>query len=56
MDLTLAGMLLALFLWIGTTFLYPLGPAATALHLLLGLAGVLFVRWFALRHRGAPPA
>ncbi len=49
MTLTLVGAIAALLAWIVVTFLYPLGPAATALHLLLGLSGALFVRWWALR-------
>lgn len=39
----------ALVLWIVLTFLFPVGPAGTALHLLLGLSAALFVRWWALR-------
>ncbi len=50
MALPLIGAVLAFALWIVVTFLFPLGPAGTALHLLLGLAGALFVRWYALRH------
>lgn len=46
---TLLGAVLALVLWIVVTFVMPLGPAGASLHLLLGLAGVLFVRWWALR-------
>jgi hypothetical protein len=46
---TLLGAVLALLLWIVVTFVMPLGPAGASLHLLLGLAGVLFVRWWALR-------
>ena len=40
---------LSLTLWICFTFLFPLGPAGSAVHLLLGLAGALFVRWWGLR-------
>ena len=49
MDLNLIGAIVALLAWVAVTFLFPLGPAGAALHLLLGLAGVLFVRWWALR-------
>ena len=49
MSLPLVGAVAALLAWIVVTFLAPLGPAGTVLHLLLGLAGVLFVRWWALR-------
>ncbi|MBK6421185.1 MAG: hypothetical protein IPI38_05695 [Gemmatimonadetes bacterium] len=52
MALPLVGAIVALLVWIVVTFLYPLGPAATVLHLLLGAAGVLFVRWWALRQPG----
>lgn len=49
MSLTLVGALAALLAWIVVTFLYPLGPAGTVLHLLLGVSGALLVRWWALR-------
>lgn len=49
MSLTLLGAVAALLAWIAVTFLMPLGPAGAVLHLLLGLSGVLFVRWWALR-------
>lgn len=49
MPLTLLGAALALIVWIVFTFIVPLGPGGTAVHLLLGVAGVLFVRWWALR-------
>ncbi len=52
MSPTLLGAVLALLVWIVVTFVMPLGPAGAGLHLLLGVAGVLFVRWWALR-RGA---
>lgn len=42
---------LALILWVVFTFIMPLGPAGSAIHLLLVLAGALFVRWWALRDR-----
>lgn len=51
MSPTLLGALAALLLWIVVTFVMPLGPAGASLHLLLGLAGVLFVRWWALRRQ-----
>ncbi|MBK8005511.1 MAG: hypothetical protein IPK12_16710 [Gemmatimonadetes bacterium] len=49
MDLNLIGAIVALLAWVAVTFLFPLGPAGAPLHLLLGVAGVLFVRWWALR-------
>jgi hypothetical protein len=49
MSLPLLGAIAALILWILFVFVIPLGPAGSVVHLLLGLAGVLFVRWFALR-------
>jgi hypothetical protein len=49
MPLSLLGALLALALWIVFVFIVPLGPAGSVVHLLLGLAGVLFVRWWAVR-------
>jgi len=49
MSPTLLGAIAALLVWIVVTFLMPLGPAGSSLHLLLGLSGVLFVRWWALR-------
>jgi len=49
MSPTLIGAIAALLLWLVVTFLMPLGPAGASLHLLLGLAGALFVRWWALR-------
>lgn len=42
----------ALILWVVFVFVLPLGPGGAAIHLLLGLAGVLFVRWIALRDSG----
>lgn len=56
MPLALFGAIAALVLWIGFTFVLPLGPAGTPLHLLLGLAGALFVRWWALRDGTSPRA
>jgi hypothetical protein len=49
MPLTLLGAVAALIVWIVFTFVLPLGPAGSAMHLMLGVAGVLFVRWVALR-------
>ena len=49
MPLSLIGATVALLLWIVFGVLFPLGPAGAAIHLLLGLAGGLFVRWWALR-------
>ncbi|MEO8633796.1 MAG: hypothetical protein ABI587_00825 [Gemmatimonadales bacterium] len=49
MPLPLLGAVLSLVVWITFTFFVPLGPGGTAIHLLLGVAGVLFVRWWALR-------
>jgi hypothetical protein len=45
----LYGALAALLIWIVFTFVIPLGPAGSVVHLLLGLAGALLVRWWALR-------
>lgn len=53
MALPLAGAIGALLVWILFTFLFPLGPAGAAVHLLLGLSGALFVRWWALRGSGS---
>jgi hypothetical protein len=49
--------IVCLVIWIVFTFVVPLGPHATAIHLLLGAAAVLFIRWFVLRDRTAaqPP-
>lgn len=49
MSLLLLGSILSLVVWLAFTVFVPLGPGGTAIHLLLGLAGVLFVRWWALR-------
>lgn len=49
MSPSLLGAIVALLAWIVVTFFMPLGPAGAVLHLLLGVAGVLFVRWWALR-------
>ncbi|HEY7681614.1 MAG TPA: hypothetical protein VH879_03130 [Gemmatimonadales bacterium] len=53
MQVTLVGALAALALWILLTFILPLGPAGAVAHLLLGVAGALFVRWWALRNGSA---
>jgi hypothetical protein len=49
MPLPLLGAIVALVLWIVLVFIFPLGPAGSVVHLLLGVAGGLFVRWWALR-------
>jgi hypothetical protein len=49
MPLPLLAALVALLAWIVLVFIYPLGPAGAVVHLLLGVAGALFVRWWALR-------
>ncbi len=49
MSLPLLGAIVALVLWILLVFVFPLGPAGSVVHLLLGIAGALFVRWWALR-------
>lgn len=55
MPLSLLGGLVALVVWVVLTFIFPLGPSGAVAHLLLGVAGVLFVRWWALRDSPAPP-
>ena len=52
MALLPVAAVLSLTLWICLTFFFPLGPAGTAVHLLLGLSGALFVRWWGLRETG----
>jgi hypothetical protein len=52
MALLPVAAVLSLTLWICLTFLFPLGPAGSPVHLLLGLAGALFVRWWGLRETG----
>jgi hypothetical protein len=49
MPLPLLGAIVALLTWILLVFVFPLGPAGAVVHLLLGVAGALFVRWWALR-------
>ena len=56
MPLTLLGAIAPLAVWIVFTFVMPLGPSGSAIHLLLGLAGALFVRWWALRDAPPPQA
>jgi hypothetical protein len=56
MPLTLLGAIALLVIWIVFTFVIPLGPSGSAIHLLLGLAGALFVRWWALRDTPPPQA
>lgn len=46
----LLGAIAALILWIVFVFIVPLGPGGALVHLLLGVAGGLFVRWYALKH------
>ena len=55
MSLNLAGAIVSLALWIVLTFVVPLGPMGSAAHLLLGLSGVLFIRWWALRDQPTAP-
>lgn len=50
MPMLLVGAIASLVVWTIFTFIFPLGPAGAAVHLLLGVAGVLFVRWWALRN------
>lgn len=54
MSLTLIGAVISLAAWLVLAFLVPLGPAGAAVHLLLGLASVLLVRWWALRPLPTP--
>lgn len=49
MPLPLVGALAALLLWVVLIFIVQLGPSGAVAHLLLGVAGALFVRWWALR-------
>ncbi len=49
MPLPLLGAIVSLLLWLVLVFVYPLGPAGAIVHLLLGVAGALLVRWWALR-------
>lgn len=53
-PMTLIAALVCLVVWILFTFVFPLGPAGAPLHLLLGAAGVLLVRWWALTGNGEP--
>ena len=50
LPLPLLGAILSLVVWIIFVVLIPLGPGGTVIHLLLGLAAALFVRWWALRN------
>jgi len=50
MTLALIAAIASLVVWVVLTFLFPLGPSGTAAHLLLGVAAVLLVRWYALRY------
>jgi hypothetical protein len=49
MPLELLGAVACLLLWVLFALVFPLGPPGAAVHLLLGVAGVLFVRWWARR-------
>lgn len=46
---SLIGAIACLVLWIIFGLAFPLGPAGASIHMLLGIAGALFVRWWALR-------
>ena len=50
MSMQIVAALAALIAWIVFAFIIPLGPAGSAIHLLLGVAGVLLVRWWALKN------
>ena len=50
MPKLLVAAVASLILWVVFVFIVPLGPGGAAVHLLLGLAGALFVRWYALKH------
>ncbi len=50
MSKLLIGAIVSLIVWVFFAFIQPLGPAGGAIHLLLGLAGVLFIRWYALKN------
>lgn len=47
MSLTLVASVVCLAAWIVLVFITPIGLGIV--HLLLGIAGVLWVRWWALR-------
>lgn len=49
MPLELIASVILLLAWIVVTFVLPVGPTGTVLHLLLGASAALFVRWWALR-------
>lgn len=51
---SLIGAVVSLLLWIVFGLFFPLGPAGAVIHMLLGLSGALFVRWWALRDSGTP--
>jgi hypothetical protein len=55
MPLELLAAVILLLAWIFVTFIIPLGPAGSVLHLLLGISAALFVRWWALRDGKSPP-
>jgi hypothetical protein len=46
MNLTLAGAVIALALWLVTTFVVPVGLGI--IHLLLAVGVLLLIRWWAL--------
>jgi hypothetical protein len=50
MPMLLVGAIASLIVWIVFTFVIPLGPAGSVVHLLLGLAAILLVRWWALKN------
>jgi len=56
MPLELLSAVILLLAWIVFTFILPLGPTGTVVHLLLGAAAALFVRWWALRDSRTPSA
>ena len=56
MPLELIGAVILLLAWIVVTFIIPLGPAGSPLHLLLGISAALFVRWWALRDGTSRPS
>ena len=47
MSLTLLGAIVALSVWLLTTFIIPVGLGIV--HLLLAVGAVLLIRWWALK-------